>query len=113
MSYDEQPDAPLHGECAEEIARLERELAKEKARAEKFKWQVRDTCARSEKAESALAEAKRDAERYQWLKSESPAKDMGYDFKDCRITIEFKWPPNIFDKDTLDAAIDAARKAGT
>jgi hypothetical protein len=38
---------------------------------------------------------------------------MGYDFKDCRITIEFKWPPNIFDKDTLDAAIDAARKAGT
>jgi hypothetical protein len=27
MSYDEQPDAPLHGECAEEISRLERELA--------------------------------------------------------------------------------------
>jgi len=39
---------------------LERELAKEKERAEKFKWQVHDTYARAEKAEAALAE--RDAE---------------------------------------------------
>ena len=67
MSFDDEPDAPLHGECAAEIQRLEHELAASKEVAEKFKWQVRDTCTRAEAAEALVKELTPDAARYRHM----------------------------------------------
>jgi rubrerythrin len=49
-------DAKHAESVADELRRL---LEKEKERADKFMWQVRDTCARAEAAETALAAEKR------------------------------------------------------
>lgn len=49
MSFDEEPDAPLHGECAAEIAQLSDDLAESRAECERLR------------AELALAISDRDA----------------------------------------------------
>lgn len=46
----------LYAQHASAITALEGEVASERERADKFMWQVRDTCARAEKAERRVAE---------------------------------------------------------
>lgn len=52
---------------------MQNELEKLRADRDKFMWQVRDTCARAERAEQALAE--RDAEIVAYMNSIEPDEE--------------------------------------
>jgi regulator of protease activity HflC (stomatin/prohibitin superfamily) len=71
--------------------------------------------ARAEAAEAALAAAKEDAERMEWLESTQSQIER---FSDGRVAVCWVYPnPNGYQtvptQDTLRAAIDAARKQPT
>lgn len=60
-------------EADREAVRAEQaaEIVKERERADKFMWQVRDTCARAERAEQELAKYKALAETLAWALGEA------------------------------------------
>jgi hypothetical protein len=101
MSFDEQPDGDQHGECAEEIKRLERELAAMTAE----KQRLQNLLKKSERTElreenSALnaecAELRKDATRYRWIRAAGAwESEIGMD--------GLSENPSLF-----DAAVDAA-----
>lgn len=73
----------------------------------KLRDQVRDTCARAEKAEAENARLRPNAERYEWLKAHAEDYDGHVTFPDVRYRNGLQ---DGFEAKTVDAAIDAARK---
>ena len=74
MSFDEEPDAPLHGECAAEIAALTAECERLKAdlrscKTNAYAMFIECGTARqcAERAEAELAALRLDAERLDWI----------------------------------------------
>ena len=104
MSCDEQPDAPVHGECAAEIKRLEAENEALKAdlAAEQDEVILKSVCLKgmrkmNETLAAQIEALKLDAARYRWLRDNpwnTPLIGI------IRLHLNSKW----------DAAIDAAMK---
>lgn len=82
---------------------------------DKFKWQVRDTCQRAEKAETERDAAVKDAERYRGARATGcffwSTDRMTADEVDASVDLKIAvWKKDPSQFDFADAAIDAARK---
>ena len=81
-------------------------ITKEHERAEKFKWQVRDTCKRAEKAESERDAYAKDAERYRWLREHNDSMSINPPLTVARVC---GYGLEAWSGDDLDAAMKDAK----
>ena len=88
-------------ECLEKAAN---KLVQLSELADKYKWQVRDTCARAEKAEAEVERLRVDAERWRYVQR-NPWRAIDLLTAGCRFS-PARW------RDEANAAIDTAMREG-